>query len=743
MTVIRKRTGDKGGCCNPYSELQLEIERVDQTAIDAKTIANNAEATVNANMGKINDAIAIAPQVETNTANISQHENRINTNTTNINKNTIDIQEQDKDITALKTKTIQNENRINTNTTNINKNTTDIQKQGEDIVALKTKTNENENRINTNTTNINKNTTDIQKQGEDIVALKTKTNDNSAAIKVLEDEVGPETVAGTIQYRLKNIDTKLPTAIKEVEMVADASTVTHKATHISGTAESDALPVVSRTQAGIMSASVYAAMEDVIANNTSRISVLEQSALTYDISGLVSADPTNAEISAAFQQKYPNIPIQPGIRVADYNNAHFWQYGNNMWILLTQINIQTATNDSLGIVKGSNTDGKVFVETDGSMSLKGYDALVSKDATHDSKINTLEVGLGNANARIDATNTNVANNAADIVAANNEIATNTNDINGLKGRMATAEEQIATHDTKINQHTQSINGLTTDVNGLESRMSTAEGQISTNETNINQHTQSINGLSTDVNDLKSRMSTAEGQISTNETNINQHTQSINGLSTDVNGLKTSKQDKLIAGNGISIAGDGKTISASGAWIIHDHANTDDIFTVSITDSQHPVYLNILKDLKFCVYNIFGPKSLSTSANRPPSIEYLEFNLPKGNYAIQCYSLIGITFLYQDAPSPQQTSSTYQSYIGVSSTGEVSLNLKFRYKRDSDKQIVTTEKQLFITPKENMQHRVYQLPDIINNYNMAKAVGIKNYDYPDKEIISALLIKYQN
>ena len=184
MTVIRKRSGDKGGCCNPYSELQLEIERVDQTAIDAKTIANNAEATVNANMGKINDAIAIAPQVETNTANISQHENRINTNTTNINKNTIDI----------------------------------------------------------------------QKQSEDIVALKTKTNNNSAAIEALEDEVGPETVAGTIQYRLKNIDTKLPTAIKEVEMIADASTVTHKATHISGTAESDALPVVSRTQAGIMSA---------------------------------------------------------------------------------------------------------------------------------------------------------------------------------------------------------------------------------------------------------------------------------------------------------------------------------------------------------------------------------------------------------------------------------------------------------------------------------------------------------
>ena len=397
MTVIRKRTGDKGGCCDPISELQLEIERVDQTAIDAKTTANNAEATINANIDKLNEAITVVPQVETNTENIAQHESRINANTTDINKNKIDIQEQ----------------------------------------------------------------------GKDIAALKTKATDNAAAIKALEDEVGPETVAGTIQYRLKDIDTKLPTAIKEVEMIANASTVTHKATHISGTAESDALPVVSREQAGIMSASVYAAMEDVIANNTSRISVLEQSALTYDISGLVSADPTNAEISAAFHQKYPNIPIQPGIRVADYNNAHFWQYGNNMWILLTQVNIQTATNDSLGIVKGSGADGKVFIETDGSMSLKGYDALVSKDATHDSKIGTLETGLGDANTRIDAMNTKIAKNAQDIVTANGNINTNIDEINGLKGRMATAEGQIATHETKINQHTQSINGLSTDVNALQ------------------------------------------------------------------------------------------------------------------------------------------------------------------------------------------------------------------------------------------------------------------------------------
>ena len=433
MTVIRKRTGDNGGCCNPYSELQLEIERVDQTAIDAKTTANDTKAYLNTINGKVNEAIAVVPQVQTNTEAIAAHGAELTDHDARIHTNTI-VNDQ---------------------------------------------------------------------QNTDIAALKTKTNDNAAAIETLENEVGPETVAGTIQYRLKNIDTKLPTAIKEVEMIANASTVTHKATHISGTAESDALPVVSREQAGIMSASVYAAMEDVIANNTSRISVLEQSAPTYDISGLVGPNPTNAEISAAFTQKYPNIPIQAGLRAADYDNAHFWQYGKGTWILLTQIDVQIATNQSLGVVKGSSTAGKVFVEADGSMSLKGYDALVSKDATHDSKISTLETGLGDANARIDAANANVAKNATDIATANGNISTNANDITSLKGRMATAEGQIATHETKIDQHTQSINGLTTDVNGL----------------------------------------------------------------------KTSKQDKLIAGSGITIADDGKTISvSSGDWIALNTVN---------------------------------------------------------------------------------------------------------------------------------------------------------------------------
>ena len=548
MTVIRKRTGDKGGCCSPYSELQLEIERVDQTAIDAKTTANKTEAYLNTINGKVNEAIAVIPQVETNTEVIDAHDAELMDHDARIHTNTI-VNDQ----------------------------------QNTDIANLKTKANDNTSAIEVLENEIGQNKINIQEQGKDITGLKTKTNDNAAAIEALENEVGPETVAGTIQYRLKDIDTKLPTAIKEVEMIANASTVTHKATHISGTAESDALPVVSREQAGIMSASVYAAMEDVIANNTSRISVLEQSAPTYDISGLVGPNPTNAEISAAFQQKYPNVPIQSGLRAADYDNAHFWQYGKNTWIILTQIDVQIATNQSLGIVKGSTVNGKIFIETDGSMSLKGYDALVSKDATHDSKIGTLETGLGDANARIDATNDNVAKNAADIITANGNISTNANDINGLRGRMATAEGQIATHETKINQHTQSINGLTTDVNGLKT---------------------DVNGLKTDVN----------------------------GLKTDVNGLKTSKQDKLIAGDGIAIASDGKTISTTAGGIKVYTGSLSDILYFSNNYKTFNITKNCVVQItngkEFYVLNLYK-MTLRARADQT-ELSNLEFYATSGN-----------------------------------------------------------------------------------------------------------------
>ena len=65
-----------------------------------------------------------------------------------------------------------------------------------------------------------------------------------------------------------------------------------------------------------------------------------------------------------------------------------------------------------------------------------------------------------------------------------------------------------------------------------------------------------------MNNVKPRVGQLESDVGTLGTKVDQHTQSISGLSTEVNGLKTSKQDKLIAGSGITIDADGKTISSN-------------------------------------------------------------------------------------------------------------------------------------------------------------------------------------
>ena len=99
---------------------------------------------------------------------------------------------------------------------------------------------------------------------------------------------------------------------------------------------------------------------------------------------------------------------------------------------------------------------------------------------------------------------------------------------------------------------------------LRTRMGTAETDIDTLQASDSQQTSKISALEADMNNVKPRVGQLESDVGTLETKVDQHTQSISGLSTDVNGLKTSKQDKLIAGEGIVIADDGKTISTTTA-----------------------------------------------------------------------------------------------------------------------------------------------------------------------------------
>ena len=165
-----------------------------------------------------------------------------------------------------------------------------------------------------------------------IDASNVKIKTNADAIHNIEDELGSDASPGTIYYRISKVENDViilkplvNDSINKVDVEGDASTVYHKALHNSGIVENDALPVASDTKAGVMSAGMYVGFNGSIQNLQARMAVLEGVGITYQLSGLPD-NPSDAQITSAFREQYPNVPLSAGIRVADYDKAKIWQY---------------------------------------------------------------------------------------------------------------------------------------------------------------------------------------------------------------------------------------------------------------------------------------------------------------------------------------------------------------------------------------------------------------------------------
>ena len=217
---------------------------------------------------------------------------------------------------------------------------------------------------------------------------------------------------------------------------------------------------------------------------------------------------------------------------------------------------------------------------------------------------------------------------------------------------------------------------------------------------------------------------------------------IDGLKSDLITSVAGKQDKLVAGSGIQIASDGKTISSSGKeWKIHDSSNIDNIISFQLFNNDNitgtnTVKLYVYKDLKFCIYNTYGPK-----LNTKHSITYNEFNLPKGTYQFN-YGTVGILLseTYGSRYSRDFLKTTYCLLkISKYTTGaSINLTIGFDYYRDTQVSSGTT---ISINEFNSTTHKMHSLPDIINSKTIAEKIGLSNDEYNNEEIVTGLLIKY--
>jgi hypothetical protein len=211
---------------------------------------------------------------------------------------------------------------------------------------------------------------------------------------------------------LGNVDISLQNQITAVVAIANAN-ATHinglvKTANISATSTSATLtltfydnstlplvfPVSSSTGTGMMSASIYNTLQNCVTNIASL-----QSAIRYGPVVYPSAYPTQLELSslyAGLRITYPTLPEIPldGFTLRDSNNPQLTSitysysalgdaYGNH-W-LANSNNIGLATDSSPGITKGMSdlpaNYGMIYVESDGTMSVLGYDAIISRLST--------------------------------------------------------------------------------------------------------------------------------------------------------------------------------------------------------------------------------------------------------------------------------------------------------------------------------------------------------------------------
>lgn len=192
------------------------------------------------------------------------------------------------------------------------------------------------------------------------------------------------------------------------------------------------LPVASHDTAGVMNQATY----DAVSANTSNINAIMNGAVA--ISGL-SANPTQADITAAWRQETGLTTLINRAAVYDVTNDKVWTYYTNdtTWHAAsntTQVTVSTFTNSSEGVIKGSTNTGQVYAENDGTGSVNGWDTL---NNTVSGKQDALTAG------------SNITITGTTIAASNNKAGQSSSTTNGdfpvlLKNTANTTNETAAT-----------------------------------------------------------------------------------------------------------------------------------------------------------------------------------------------------------------------------------------------------------------------------------------------------------
>lgn len=156
-----------------------------------------------------------------------------------------------------------------------------------------------------------------------------------------------------------------------------------------GSTDTEALPVASSTQAGIVNVSTYNGWMGLM----DRVSALENARNTYY--GTFSSDtPSQGEITSVFKTVAGRDP-KAGDYLTDIARNLTYGYTGQAWVKVEASGeIPLFTLGKSGLIIGANEDGKVYAESDGTGSVVGWDNVKSHISTYGSKVDTIATQIG-------------------------------------------------------------------------------------------------------------------------------------------------------------------------------------------------------------------------------------------------------------------------------------------------------------------------------------------------------------
>lgn len=312
------------------------------------------------------EVIELAAQLEQTNQNLANLQDALTAETTERQNADTELQGSiNANTNAISAETTARENAITGLTSQVNQAIVTAESFATDIADEATA---REAADNTLTTNLAAETSARETTDTNLQSQITKnTND----IETLQNAVGGDfpSLSKDVQF--------------DTELSYDLSTIT--LTKYTGALNGDTptetpltFPVASSESAGIMNAATYSAVQ----TNAENVDAILNGAVALSD---VPASPTQDELTDLWKTATNRDTLINRASIFDITNEKIWYYYDNdsTWHSVasgsgSEVTVSIATNDTPGIVQGSNTKGQVFVEADGTMSLNGWDSIPNK-----------------------------------------------------------------------------------------------------------------------------------------------------------------------------------------------------------------------------------------------------------------------------------------------------------------------------------------------------------------------------